>query len=83
MLPSIKGNPDDMDSLRSWTRRFGVLLLNATFTADPTAVDPEKNVFQGDPTLSNFLSGEEARLVYLQHHLLPFQRKYPNLNALT
>jgi hypothetical protein len=82
VLPAIKGNPDDMDSLRSWTRRFGVLQLNATFTADPGAVDPEKKVFQDDPTLSSFLSSEEARLVYLQHHLLPFQRKYPQSKCL-
>eukprot|EP00959_Pyramimonas_sp_CCMP1952_P453066 9467634-Pyramimonas_sp.AAC.1 len=72
MLPFIKGNPNDMASLRPFVRRLLVLEVEASFMGNPDAVDPEKRAFREDPTLTAFLESPEARLAYIKNCLIPF-----------
>ena len=69
---SIKGNPDDLRSLCSWTRRFIVLRLKATFTGDPSKLDLDRCIFPEDSEIAAFLEGAYARVAFVKLELIPW-----------
>ena len=73
---SIKGNPDDLRSLRSWTKRFIVLRLKATFTGDPSKVDLDRCIFPEDSEIAAFLEGAYARVAFVKLVLIPWVKLY-------
>ena len=72
LTPVIKGDPNDVARLRSWTRRLLVLSFQSTYVADSGAVDIGNRIFCDDPTLKTYLVSPEARHIYVKYHLLPF-----------
>ena len=78
-FPSIKGDPADLPSLKSFWRRLVVLELASNFASDVSQIDIEKRVFAEDAALTEFIQSGEAKLCYLQHHLIPFMQTHgPN-----
>ena len=73
--PSIRGDWRNMQSLRAFWRRLAVIELGAVFTSDPTKVRIADRVFE-EKDLAAFLSGGDARLIYIRNHLIPFIQKH-------
>lgn len=71
-LPSIRGDPRDLHSLRSMLRRFIHVELGGMFTSDPEKVSIDGKSFVEDATLAEFLSSDWIRLAYIKRILLPF-----------
>ena len=73
--PSIRGDWRNMQSLRAFWRRLAVIELGAVFTSDLTKVRIADRVFE-EKDLAAFLSGGDARLIYIRNHLIPFIQKH-------
>ncbi|CAK0896106.1 unnamed protein product, partial [Prorocentrum cordatum] len=82
-LPSIVGDPSDVNSLRSWARRFIVLKLESQFTPDENNVDVASRCFLEGPSLEHFLETQEARYAYVRYSMLPRRMKYSRKAMLT
>ena len=72
MLPSIKGDPGNIESLRAFSCRLVVLEIDSCFNSDSKAVDVSKKVFVEDANLIEFLESPQARLAYVKQFLIPF-----------
>ena len=71
-LPSIKGDADNMNSLRAFTRRIRVVEVKSTFTSTQSDFNEAGRVFREDADLTGFLESPEAKLAYLKRFLIPF-----------
>ncbi len=72
----LQGNPDDLDSLRSWTSRIIVINLGSKFTPDFDKVKPAESIFGEDPDLKRCLGSPEARMAYTHSFLIPFLQTF-------
>jgi len=73
-IPSIKGDHTDVSKLKSFTRRFRVASLGSAFTADATAVNVEKRVFEDADDLSAVVQSSRGCMAYHRVFLRPFIR---------
>lgn len=72
--PRSKGDPNNINSLKSWTRRLIVCEMESNFSSNKDDVDLEKRIFEEDTDLTKILSSKECRKAYINHQLLPFMR---------
>ena len=72
VYPSIKGDPNDIASLKSWTRRLVVFEMEESFTFNNTELDIESRIFEEVLSLRKFLGSNDCRFAYILHQLLPF-----------
>ena len=70
--PRINGDPNNITSLKSYTRRLIACEMELSFTSNQVELDVESKIFEEDVNLKNFLQGDLCRLAYIKHQLLPF-----------
>ena len=71
-FPSIRGDPNRLDQLRSFTRRILAIEFKATFASGPAKINPSAKVFRENAHLNAFLESPEVRLAYWKCFLIPY-----------